>query len=406
MKILQINVRYNYGSTGKITADIHNGVLKSGWESVVLFGRKDQSTDPCIRRVCSEFYAKANNLRSRIDGYMYGGCFFSTNKIIAEIKKENPDVVHLHCINGYFVNIYRLVEWLKRKNIKTVLTLHAEFMYTANCSHSMECDKWQHGCGNCPNHKKATKSMFWDRTAQSFEKMRKAFEGFNDNLTVVSVSPWLADRAVKSEILKDKKHKIIYNGVDTSVFDGVCNKELLQEYKTAGTKIVFHATAMFTDKEGHLKGGRYVIELAERMKDKDVIFLVAGKTEVSCELPSNIVLLGDITDKKLLAEYYAAADLTLLTSKRETFSMICAESLCCGTPVAGFECGAAEQISLNEYSGFVEYGNTGALQTTVENWLDRSVDRMDVIRKAQTAYSKEKMVYEYINTYQEMIYEN
>ena len=127
MKILQVNCVYNKGSTGKIVHDIHTELQKRGIDSVVCYGRGKRVQEPNVYKTSGELYAKANNLWSRVTGLMYGGCFFSTSRLIAIIKKEQPDVVHLHCINGYFVNIYRLITWLKKSRIKTVLTLHAEF---------------------------------------------------------------------------------------------------------------------------------------------------------------------------------------------------------------------------------------------------------------------------------------
>ena len=406
MKVLQINVRYNYGSTGKITADIHNYLMKNGQQSVVLYGRKDTAEDKNVRRMCSEVYAKLNNVRSRIDGMVYGGCYFITKKIFAEITKEKPDIVHIQCINGYFVNIYNLIEWLKNNNIKTVITLHAEFMYTANCAHAFECDKWQYGCGSCPDIKRATKSIVKDNTAKSFARMKKAFEGFDSNLVVVSVSEWLKERAQQSPILKNKKHTVIYNGVDTDVF---CYSDIIYTRNRVGTsdeKIIFHATAMFSDKEGHNKGGNYIIQLANKMKGKNVKILVAGKTDISSDLPDNIVLLGDIKDQRLLAQYYSAADVSVITSKKETFSLICAESLSCGTPVVGFKAGAPEQISVKEYSQFVEYGDIDALECAVNRWLEMKINKKEISEKAGKIYSRENMLSEYYKIYQEMIYEN
>ena len=106
MKLLQVNCVYNKGSTGKIMQDIHNHALNKGWESVICYGRGEKTTDANVYKTCSEMYSKFNNFLSRFTGIMYGGCFFSTNKLISIIKKKNPDIVHLHCINGYFVNIY------------------------------------------------------------------------------------------------------------------------------------------------------------------------------------------------------------------------------------------------------------------------------------------------------------
>ena len=131
MKVLQVNCVYNTGSTGKIMYDIHTELLNNGHESVICYGRGAKTHDANVYKTCGELYSKFNNLLSRFTGIMYGGCFFSTNKLISVIKKEKPDIVHIHCINNHFVNIYRLVTFLKKSGIKTVLTLHAEFMHIA-----------------------------------------------------------------------------------------------------------------------------------------------------------------------------------------------------------------------------------------------------------------------------------
>lgn len=81
-------------------------------------------------------------------------------------------------------------------------------------------------------------------------------------------------------------------------------------------------------------------------------------------------MLGKITDQELLAKYYSMADVTLLTSKKETFSMVTAESLCCGTPVVGFKAGAPEQIAIKEFSEFVEYGDLNSLYNKMLVILD------------------------------------
>ena len=74
------------------------------------------------------------------------GLYFPTKRLIKKIKKINPDIIHLQCINGDFVNIYYLLNWLKKSNKKVVLTLHAEFMYTGNCGNALQCEKWKTGC--------------------------------------------------------------------------------------------------------------------------------------------------------------------------------------------------------------------------------------------------------------------
>ncbi len=400
MKILMVNCVYNTGSTGKIVYDTHTYLLKQGIKSVVYYGRGARVSQNCVHKLCPELYAKANNLLSRFTGLMYGGCLISTHRLIKKIQKEAPDVVHLHCINGYFVNIYRLISWLKKHSVKTVLTLHAEFMYTANCGHAFDCTRWLVGCGNCPRLKQETKSWFFDRTALSYKKMKEAFEGFEKDLLVVSVSPWLMARAKQSPILGSMTHTCVYNGVDTDVFRVYPQTMLKERYCPHGEKLIFHATAEFSDAQEHPKGGYWLFRLAEQMKELPVRFVVAGTAHISGNIPENVVMLGKVTDQKLLAELYAAADLTLLVSRKETFSMIVAESLCCGTPVVGFKAGAPEIIALKEYSQFVEYGHLDELSAGVSAWLSKIINYDDISRKAFVVYSKERMITDYVNIYE------
>lgn len=401
MKILQVNCVYKKGSTGKITYDIHSELLKRGIESVVCYGRGEKINEPHVYKTCREGYSKINHLLSELTGVMYGGCFFSTNKLIKIIKKEKPDVVHLQCINGYFVNIYRLVSWLKKHDIKTVLTLHAEFMYTANCGHALDCDKWQTGCGHCPRLKQETKSFFIDRTHKSWMKMKKAFDGFNDNLVVTSVSPWLMERAKLSPILNDKKHEVVLNGVNTDVFHFYDTSELRSQMGLTGVKVIFHATPSFDDNINNIKGGYHVLKLAEKMLNENVKFVVAGSHPEGLKVPPNVILLGKVSDQELLAKYYSMADVTLLTSKKETFSMVTAESLCCGTPVVGFKAGAPEQIAIPEYSSFVDFGDLESLHEEMKKLLAESFLKIDIALTSNCKYAKQTMTENYLKIYEE-----
>ena len=400
MKILQVNCVYKRGSTGKIVYDIHNVLKELGIESIVCYGRGQKEDESNVYKTSSEFIAKFNNIKSRFTGMQYSGSYLSTRKLISIIKHEQPDVVHLHCINGFFVNIYKLINFLKKNNIKTVLTLHAEFIYTGNCGYSYECNKWKKGCYKCQQLRHATNSYFFDRTNESWKKMNLAFDGFDD-LIVTSVSPWLESRAKQSNILKDKKHCTILNGIDTeNTFYPREFKYLKEKHSLTDEKIILHVTANFTS---DVKGGKYIIELAKRLQNENIKIIVIGNTDKDMVLPRNIIDVGRIEDQSELAAYYSMADLTIITSKRETFSMVCAESLSCGTPVVGFEAGAPEQISLNEYSAFIKYGDIDELEKKVRVWINKkceSIDKLECISRKK--YSKEKMSEAYINCYKEL----
>ncbi len=401
MKVLQVNCVYKKGSTGKIVYDVHTELQKQNIESVVCYGRGEKINEPNVYKTCGEVYSKLNNLLSRITGIMYGGCFFSTNKLIKIIKNEKPDIVHLHCINGYFVNIYRLLKWLGRHNIKTVTTLHAEFMHTGGCGHAIDCNQWRThtGCGHagCPRWRSETKSLFFDRTHTMWRKMKKAFESFNENLIITSVSPWLMERAEQSIILGDKEHRVVINGLDEQIFKPRINEEISEQIHKNGKKAVLFVTPSFSLDKGHIKGGYYVVELAKRMPD--VNFIIIGCQEKYDSLPKNVMNIGRVDNQIKLAEYYTAADVTVLPSCKETFSMVTAESLCCGTPVAGFLSGGPESIAVAEYSRFVDYGDTEQLLDAVKECFNIKADSAVCIEK----YKKENMCRDYIAVYNELV---
>ncbi|MGL5255455.1 MAG: glycosyltransferase family protein [Proteocatella sp.] len=101
MKVLQVNCVYKNGSTGKIIYDTHNELKQRGIQSVVCYGRGQKISEANVYKTSSEIFSKFNALRSRLTGLQYNGSFFATNKLINIIKNEKPDVVHLHCINGW-----------------------------------------------------------------------------------------------------------------------------------------------------------------------------------------------------------------------------------------------------------------------------------------------------------------
>ena len=408
MKVLQVNVVYNTGSTGKIVYDIHEELQKQQIDSVVCYGRGPLMHEENVHKICGELYSDINHFFANLSGILYGGCLRSTQKLISIIKKEKPDVVHLHCLNGFFVNIYRLVSWLKAQHIKTILTLHAEFMYTGGCGYSLDCDQWctREGCGQfrCPRYHSDMKVWFFDRSHTMWHRMKKAFDGFDSGLIVTSVSLWLMERASRSPILGGKTHYVILNGIDTGVFhsyDDTSAAELKKELGLGDERVIFHATAGFNDDPQHIKGGYYILELAKRMPD--IRFIVAGNAKEGIRIPKNLSLLGNVTDNEKLARLYSMADLTVITSKRETFSMIVAESLCCGTPIVGFEAGAPEGIAIPDFSSFSEHGNLNLLERNVRSFLGKQW--VGISEKASAVYSREGMVENYKKMYEILAHE-
>lgn len=406
MKILQVNILYGSRSTGKIVADMHKALLEKGIHSAVCYGTGKKENSPNIVKVAYHYELSLYRVWSHIMGLQYASGYFSTLRILRYIKKHSPDIVHLQCINGFFVHIYWLLNYLKKRKIKTVITLHAEFMYTGSCGHAFDCERWKTGCGNCPQLWKATYSYFFDRTATAWRKMQKAFAGF-EGMTVTAVSSWLSNRASQSPILAGKKIVTVGNGVDTEIFKLSSTLRLREKYGLSNMKILLHVTAHFSNDIDDLKGGRYLLELAQKLENQDVKILLVGAEKNVGNLPNNILNLGIVNSQTELAEFYSLADLTVLTSKRETFSMPLAESLCCGTPVVGFYAGGPESVCIPEFCDFVEYADVEALYKSVLGLLHMKEalqsQGVDISSIARNKYSRERMCKGYIEQYNQLI---
>lgn len=398
MKILFINAFYKEASTGKIVYDIMSHLeANTTYEMYACYGRGKKQEGHNIYRICSELYAKIGIAKGILTGRYYAGQKMATKRLLKYIEQLQPDIIHLHCMNSYVMNIYEVLDYIKKKRYKTILTLHAEFMYTGTCGYSYECEKWKErkGCYDCTQTQKKWLPLI-DSSRLNWNDMVKCFEGF-DNLLLTSVSPWLRERAKESYILGKYENITILNGINTKVFRYYNNYDVNKK-----KKIILHVTANF---EAQVKGGTVVREIAKKYlnaKNDTIEIIVVGKTN-NKDIPDNITTMGPIYDQTELAKLYSLADLTLLTSEKETFSMVCAESLCCGTPVVGFEAGAPEQISLRAYSRFVEQGNMDLLMEMIDEWLGKTIDKKKISSEAIGIYSSATMAKEYQKLYEYMM---
>jgi glycosyltransferase involved in cell wall biosynthesis len=231
-----------------------------------------------------------------------------------------------------------------------------------------------------------------------FKEKKALFAGF-DNLTIGTPSQWLADR-VKQSFLGDKAIRVVHNGIDTEqVFYPRKFDHLKEKHNITDEKIVL-AVAPGLMEPG--KGGRYVIALAEKMLQEKVKFILIGVDDPSEKFVDNVIVLGRTKDQIELAEYYSMANITILTSMKETFSLICAESLACGTPIAGFDSGAPKEVAPEGYGSFVAYGDADLLETTIRKALEHPEgykSKGECVSFSQKHYAKQIMYANYLQLY-------
>ena len=270
-RILLIDVNCKNSSTGKIVYDLYSSLREDGRSAAICYGRGKKIEEENIYKFGLDWETNIHAGLSRITGY--NGCFsyFSTCRLIKYIDAFKPDLIHIHELHAYFVNIKTLIEYIKSKNIPIVWTFHCEYMYTGKCGHAYDCISYQKNCGHCPAVKDYPKSLFFDKTKQMFNMKKTLLNDFD--FTIVTPSKWLADR-VKTSFLKKKKIEVIHNGIDTDIFRPVDATEIKKKLNIPdGNKIVL---ALAPNIMSEAKGGNLVLKLADTMKKKNVFFVLVG----------------------------------------------------------------------------------------------------------------------------------
>ena len=395
MRVLLIDVNYKYSSTGKIVHDLAHELIASGHQARVLFGRGEPINTDVALRVSSVWEVYFHALMTRLTGLIGIFSYFATKRMIKEIKKFKPDVVHLHELHGYFINYSEIVRFLKNSKIPVVWTFHCEFAYTGKCGYAYDCEKWKTECGTCPQIKEYPASLHFDFTRYMFNKKKSDFEGFH-NLTIVTPSAWLA-RRVEQSFLSKYDIRVIHNGIDTEeiFYPRPCKSN------AKGTKKIL---AVAPDIMSARKGGKWVLELARRFGE-ELEFTMVGVVEEVAEVPDNVILVEKTNNQQELAEYYSDADLFLICSKRENFPTTCLEALSCGTPVVGFDEGGTAETAPGLLGQFAPFGDLNSLEIIINDFFagHSQIDSAQCRPYAEGNYSKQAMYSNYASLYSEVL---
>lgn len=385
MKIVFINSVYGCGSTGKIIKNLYEKFSSDSFFEPYVISRKGLKTDDKkIMYKTFKLESKIHHFFSLFTGNMYGGMLFSTLRIKRTISKIKPNIVNVHCLNGYYVNLYELLKWLAKKQYKTVLTMHADFMMTGNCGIAGSCNKYLTGeCSGCEKVKEFNGKFSLNRTHKFYKKLKKALSYFSEEkLKISCVSPWLEKRYCESELYSRFTNVSIFNPVDNLFF----SSGKINPFKE-GTNVIYVTPDIYDEN----KSG-YLIEDIAKVRP-DVNFYVICTKDVEYHFNnSNITYIKGGVTQEALRDYYYFADATLILSKRETFSMAAAESLACGTPVIGFKCGGPETICVPQYSLFFDRNNLDQLAKSI---CKNVFNKKEVIDAAMDCYSSDKIFEDY-----------
>lgn len=386
-KLVLLNVVCN-GSTGKIMCDLAKSASNNGYDVTCIYGRGNPKEDVNCLKFNSKLGIYFHVLLARL-GFNGRGSYFATKKLVKYLKKTNPDIIHMHNIHGYWINLKVLFKYLKNEyNGKVIWTLHDCWSFTGHCSYSTfsKCDKWQNGCNKCPILKGYPKEYF-DTTKTEYKLKKKIFTGLK-NTILVTPSTWLKE-LVKESFLKNYKIEVVNNGIDLDIFKPTINKEIYRKYNIPKNKKIILGVANIWEER---KGLKDFIELSKIIDDDYKIVLV-GLDKIN-EKEQNIICIKRTTDQKELANIYSIANVLLIPTYEDNYPTVILESIACDTPILTYDTGGCIE-AMHKYGYIVQKKNYNDIIDKIKkiekNKSEFHVDKTTIDK--ETMYSKYMQLY-------------
>jgi len=362
MRVLQINSVCGIRSTGRICVEIAKELEAQGAEVKIAYGRLDQvppDVEKYAVRIGSSMDLKIHALATRlIDAHG----FYSrraTKRFLKWADSYDPDLLWLHNIHGYYINVEMLFRWIKsRPNMQVKWTLHDCWAFTGHCSHFdyNGCRKWQTGCHHCSQKKEYPASLGLDCSKKNFLRKKAAFTGVKD-MTIITPSQWLAD-LVKQSFLKEYPVEVRNNRIDLAVFKPT-EGNFREKYGLENTKIILGVASAWSQKKG-----LYDFYELNHHIDEDTRIVLVGLDETQLkDLPGRILGISRTNNARELAEIYTTADVFFNPTYEDTYPTVNLEAQACGTKVVTYDTGGsretlyrsdAQAIAKGDWRAFLE----------------------------------------------------
>ena len=392
MKVLMINVVCGIRSTGRICTDLATALEAQGHEVKIAYGRENvpEQFQKYAVRIGSDLDVKLHGVKARLlDGAGFGSKR-ATKKFIEWVKEYDPDLIHLHNIHGYYINVEVLFSYLRECGKKVIWTLHDCWAFTGHTPYcdSVNCERWIQGCYECPLIK-AYPSSFVDKSKQNWKKKKEIFSGIKD-LTIITPSEWLAG-LVRKSFLAEYQVEVINNGIDTSQFYPI--ESDFRKRNDLEDKFVMLGVATSWDE---MKGYSDYLKLSEMLGEAYKVVLVGLTKEQVEKLPKNVLGIERTANVQELAEIYTAADVFVNLSYCENYPTVNIEAMACGTPVLTYKTGGSPEI-VRDYGGYViKQGDIDAVEKKIRYIENNGIKLIQIDREK---YDNKKVSDKYIKIY-------
>lgn len=384
-----------YGSTGKIARGIASHVRAAGGEARVYYGRGSSFGDTDAVRIESNAEVYAHLACARLSDRQGFYSKMATKRLIRALAAFDPDVVHLHNLHGYWLDMETLFPFLAAFQKPVVWTLHDCWPFTGHCAYfdAANCMRWQTGCYACPKRSEYPQSLLLDRSARNYMDKKRLFTAV-PNMTFVTPSQWLAER-VGDSFLRAYPACVLPNGIDLTVFRPT-ESALRERYGLVGKRLLLGVAQVWEPR----KGMDMLLQLRKRLPTEYAMALIGLNGEQMEQLPAGVLGLPRTKDAAELAAWYTAADVLVDCTCEENFPTTHLEALACGTPVATFAAGGSAEMLTETCGVGVPVGDLEALRLAVDQAT--TLRGADCLAQARRYDTNERLA-AYLPLYEELL---
>jgi len=402
MIIQQINTTLRTAAPGRIAEEIGEILVDTGHTSYIGYGRKLRPSASKLIKIGSGFDQSLHGITTRLFDMHGFGSRFATVRFVKKVSLINPDLIHLHNLHGYYLNIEVLFNYLKKIQKPVIWTLHDCWPFTGHCSYFdyVGCNKWKSECYSCPNRMAYPRSLVVDNSRVNFIKKKHLFSGL-EKLTFVAPSAWMAG-LLKQSFLSGYPVEIIHNGVDVNVFRPSRQREKLKRrYGVSGRNVILGVASIWDRR----KGLSDFIKLSSMLSEDQVIILVGLKKSQIKDLPGNVIGIRRTESLNDLAELYSMADVFVNPTFVDNFPTTNIEALACGTPVITYRTGGSPEAVDDNTGLIVEKGDVKRLFESINKTLDvgKGVYEDFCRKRAVENFNKLSKNTEYIRLYESVL---
>ena len=404
MKLLLINVAANSGSTGIIAEGIGIQAQQAGYEVAFAYGRKAVNSKLALWQIGKKPDYLWHGVESRIwDNHGFASRS-ATRDLIKRIEQWQPDIVNIHNVHGYYINVDILFSYLKEKKIPVVWTFHDCWPFNGHCTYfeRFGCFKWETECHHCPAQREYPASWIFDRSKTNFGIKKALFNGIG-NMTIVTPSVWLADYVSRS-FLKNYPVQVINNGIDLRCFTQLRRYEVTEKYSIGDKKIVLGVASVWSFR----KGLDDFLQLRSLLSENIQIVLVGLDDRQINRLPEGIKGIARTENREELAAIYGVADVYVNPTYMDNFPTVNIEALACGTPVVTYRTGGSPE-AVDTHTGIVvDKGDIAGLHHAVLAVLNHGKNfYSDHCRKrAEQLYNADDRFTDYVTLFDRMLKRN